>query len=61
MNTQKLPWDLDVRVRERNVQAGVLTEKDVEKHIKELPDASATTERMYFWAAPRRTAPVFFA
>ena len=41
MTTQKTPWDLDVRVRERNIRKGVLDEKDVEKYLKELPDAAA--------------------
>jgi hypothetical protein len=44
MNSQKLPWDLDIRVRDRNVAAGVLEQKDVEKHIKDLPDVSANAE-----------------
>jgi hypothetical protein len=44
MNSQKLPWDLDIRVRARNVAKGVLEEKDVEKHIKDLPDVSANAE-----------------
>ena len=44
MTTQKTPWDLDVRVRERNIRKGVLDEKDVEKYLKELPDAAANAE-----------------
>lgn len=44
MNNTKTPWDLDVRVRERNLRKGVLDEKDVEKHLKELPDAAANAE-----------------
>ena len=44
MTTQKTPWDLDVRVRERNLRKGVLDEKDVEKYLKELPDAAANAE-----------------
>jgi hypothetical protein len=44
MTTQKTPWDLDVRVRERNLRKGVLDEKDVEKHLKELPDSAANAE-----------------
>jgi hypothetical protein len=31
-------WDWDIRVRERNLRAGVLTEKDCEKHAGQLPD-----------------------
>jgi len=44
MNNTKTPWDLDVRVRERNLRKGVLDEKDVEKYLKELPDAAANAE-----------------
>jgi hypothetical protein len=46
MTTQKTPWDLDVRVRERNLRKGVLDEKDVEKHLKELPDSAANAENV---------------
>ncbi len=46
MNNQKTPWDLDVRVRERNLRKGVLDEKDVEKHLKELPDSAANAENV---------------
>ena len=44
MNNAKTPWDLDVRVRERNLRKGILDEKDVEKYLKELPDAAANAE-----------------
>ena len=44
MTTQKTPWDLDVRVRERNLRKGVLDDKDVEKYLKELPDSAANAE-----------------
>jgi hypothetical protein len=44
MNAQKTPWDLDIRVRERNLGKGVLSEKDVDKMLKELPDAAANAE-----------------
>ena len=44
MTTQKTPYDLDVRVRDRNLRKGVLDEKEVEKHLKELPDSAANTE-----------------
>ena len=46
MTNQKTPWDLDVRVRERNLRKGVLDEKDVEKHLKELPDTAANSENV---------------
>jgi hypothetical protein len=34
------PWDWDVRVRERNLRKGILDDKDVEKHLTQLPDVS---------------------
>jgi len=46
MTTQKTPWDLDVRVRERNIRKGVLEEKDVEKYLKDLPDQAANAENV---------------
>src|SRR4029079_8040120 len=46
MNNTKTPWDLDVRVRERNLRKAVLDEKDVEKYLKELPDQAANAENV---------------
>ena len=46
MTNQKTPWDLDVRVRERNLRKGVLDEKDVEKYLKDLPDSAANAENV---------------
>jgi hypothetical protein len=46
MTSQKTPWDLDVRVRERNIRKGVLDDKDVEKYLKELPDVAANAENV---------------
>ena len=31
-------WDWDIRVRERNLRGGLLTDKDCEKHAAQLPD-----------------------
>lgn len=43
--TQKTnPWTFDVRVRERNLKAGSLTDKDVEKYLAQLPDNGDQTE-----------------
>jgi hypothetical protein len=41
-NTTKTinPWEWDVRVRERNIRKGIFEEKDVEKHLAQLPDVS---------------------
>ncbi len=44
--TQKAPqnpWLMDVRVRERNLKSGALTEKDVDKYLAALPDLEADT------------------
>jgi len=46
MNNPKTPWDLDVRVRERNLRKGVLDEKDIEKYLRELPDSAANAENV---------------
>jgi hypothetical protein len=42
--TPQNPWTLDVRVRERNLKSGVLTDKDVEKHLAALPDLADQAE-----------------
>lgn len=43
--TQKTnPWTFDVRVRERNLKAGTITEKDVEKYVGGLPDLADQSE-----------------
>lgn len=45
--TQKAPqnlWLMDVRVRERNLKSGSLTDKDVEKYLATLPDLEGDTE-----------------
>lgn len=40
------PWDWDVRVRERNLAKGILTEADVNKHLMELPDVAEQAETL---------------
>lgn len=42
--TPQNPWQFDVRVRERNLKQGSLTEKDLEKYLVGLPDLEPTTE-----------------
>lgn len=42
--SQKTPWDLDVRIRDRNLQKGVLGPKDLETYLSELPDAAENAE-----------------
>jgi hypothetical protein len=38
------PWEWDVRVRERNIRKGIFEEKDVEKHLAQLPDVGDQAE-----------------
>jgi hypothetical protein len=38
------PWDWDIRVRERNLRKGILDEKEVEKHVSQLPDVADQAE-----------------
>jgi hypothetical protein len=38
------PWEWDIRVRERNVGKGIFDEKDIEKHLAQLPDAADQAE-----------------
>lgn len=37
-NSKINSWDWDIRVRERNLKQGILTDKDVEKQRGGLPD-----------------------
>jgi hypothetical protein len=43
MSNKISPWDLDIRVRERNLKNGRLQEKDLEKFITGLPDLGTDT------------------
>jgi hypothetical protein len=38
------PWTFDVRVRERNLKSGALTEKELEKYLASLPDLADQVE-----------------
>jgi hypothetical protein len=45
MTQQKTnPWILDVRVRERNLAKGLITDKEVEKHLASLTDVADQAE-----------------
>lgn len=45
MTQQKTnPWTFDVRVRERNIKSGSVTEKDIEKYVAALPDLADQAE-----------------
>lgn len=45
MSTKQLhSWDWDVRVRERNLKNGTLSDKDVEKSESQLPDLADQAE-----------------
>jgi hypothetical protein len=37
-------WDWDIRVRERNLKNGTLTEKDLEKHRSQLVDVAEQSD-----------------
>ncbi len=37
-------WDWDIRVRARNIKAGTLDEKDIEKHKAALVDLNELTD-----------------
>lgn len=37
-------WTFDVRVRERNLKSGALTDKDIDKYLTQLPDVSDQSE-----------------
>jgi hypothetical protein len=41
-------WEWDVRVRERNLRKGMFDEKDVEKHIAQLPDVSDQADSLTY-------------
>lgn len=45
MSTKQLhSWDWDVRVRERNLKNGLLSDKDIEKAESQLPDLADQVE-----------------
>ncbi|GEM_PF-1975052 len=37
---------LDVRLQEKNLETGVLTPKELEKYLKNLPDVSEKSEKL---------------
>jgi len=39
-------WDWDVRVRERNMRNGILSEKDVDKMLSSLADVADKSESL---------------
>lgn len=44
MDRAKMSLKWDVRMLEKNLQNGLLTKEEYEKHLKELPDLSSNTE-----------------
>jgi hypothetical protein len=61
MTQQKTnPWTFDVRVRERNLKAGTVTDKDVEKYIAALPDLVDQSES-FGTSQPALAQPVVVA
>jgi hypothetical protein len=55
--TNQNPWTMDVRVRERNLKSGSLTDKDVEKYLGGLPDVGDQAES-FGTAQPALAQPV---
>ena len=49
-------WDWDLRVRERNLKAGMITEKDLEKYLSTVPDSESQTES-FVTPQPARDPP----
>ncbi len=43
-NSKINSWDWDIRVRERNLNNGILTEKDVEQQRAKLADLAEQTD-----------------
>ena len=43
MSNKINPWDLDIRVRERNLKNGRLQDKEVDKFLSSLPDLAEQT------------------
>jgi len=41
-------WDWDVRVRERNLRRGIIDEKELDRHLSQLVDASEQAEPLSF-------------
>lgn len=44
MTQKPNPWTFDVRVRDRNLKAGTISDKDVDKYVSTLPDLAEQTE-----------------
>ena len=45
MSTKQVAvWDWDLRVRERNLKSGLLSEKEVDKFLSQLPDVADQAE-----------------
>jgi hypothetical protein len=55
--TMQNPWTMDVRVRERNLRSGALTEKDLEKYLGTLPDVADQAES-FALSQPALSQPV---
>ncbi len=41
-------WDWDVRVRERNLKKALIDDKEVERHMSQLPDVADQAEPIGF-------------
>lgn len=56
MSEKTNPWTFDVRVRERNLKAGTLEDKELEKYLAQLPDLEGQVES-FALAQPALDAP----
>jgi hypothetical protein len=56
--TNQNPWTMDVRVRERNLKSGALTDKDVEKYLGGLPDVGDQADSFATASQPALAQPV---
>ena len=52
------PWTFDVRVRDRNLKAGTVTDKDVEKYLGGLPDLTDQSESFNTASQPALLQPI---
>lgn len=44
MTNQKNPWAFDLRIRDRNLQQGLLGPKELEEYLETLPDVAENSE-----------------
>src|SRR5271166_7108634 len=60
-NSKINPWDMDVRVRERNLHKGTLDDKDVEKYLSQLPDVGDQADTVVAWSPTSGSCERYFS